>query len=105
MRRMYMYQDKELTIRPIEKGNLPRLWELIYKEDAPEWKRWDAPYFPHESKAFDEFIKDLGPSWIGMENFWVITSNHIVCGIVTYYFEDEQSHWLEMGIVIHESDN
>jgi len=35
-----MYQDKELTIRPIEKGNLPRLWELIYKEDAPEWKRW-----------------------------------------------------------------
>src|SRR5699024_1432591 len=75
----------------------------IYKEEAPEWKRWDAPYFPHEAKAFEEFIEEIGPGWIGKENFWVITSNGIVCGIVSYYFEDEQSHWLEMGIVLHES--
>jgi len=62
-------------------------------------EKMGAPYFPHESKAFDEFIKDLAPSWIGMENFWVITSNHIVYGIVIYYFEDEQSHWLKWGLL------
>jgi hypothetical protein len=47
-----MYKDKELIIRLIEKQDLSKLWELIYKEDAPEWKKWDAPYFPHKSKPF-----------------------------------------------------
>lgn len=34
-----MYFDKELLLRPIEEKDLLRLWELIYKEDAPEWKK------------------------------------------------------------------
>lgn len=29
----------------------------------------------------------------------------MVCGIVTYYFEDDQNKWLELGIVIHEAHN
>lgn|SRR5690625_2666527 len=100
-----MYKDKELTIRPVKEADLPKLWELIYKEDAPEWKKWDAPYFPHQSKPFDEFINNIAPNWVGKGNFWVITAKDDVCGIVTYYYEDEQSKWLEMGIVIHESGN
>lgn len=100
-----MYRDKELAIRPIKEEDLPKLWELIYKENSPEWKKWDAPYFPHRSKTFEEFMKNIAPGWVGKENFWVITFDDTVCGIVSYYFEDEQSHWLEMGIVIHKSGN
>ncbi|SHF71411.1 hypothetical protein SAMN05216225_100334 [Ornithinibacillus halophilus] len=51
-----MYTDNELVIRPIKERDLTKLWELIYKDDAPEWKRWDAPYFPHKSKPYDEFM-------------------------------------------------
>lgn len=40
-----MYRDNELTIRPIEEQDLLKLWELIYKEDAPEW---NAPTMPYE---------------------------------------------------------
>jgi hypothetical protein len=47
-----MYKDKELLIRPVEEHDLLRHWELIYKDDAPEWKKWDAPYFPHKSKTY-----------------------------------------------------
>jgi RimJ/RimL family protein N-acetyltransferase len=97
-----MYKDKELLIRPIEEQDLLRLWELIYKDDAPEWKKWDAPYFPHKSKPFEQFIESA-TTWVGKENFWVITVNEMVCGIVSYYFEDDQSKWLEMGIVLHEA--
>jgi len=100
-----MYRDKELGIRQIKKEDLPRLWELIYKEETPEWKKWDAPYFPHKSKPFGEFMETIAPSWIDKDNLWVITSNEIVCGIVSYYFEDEQLNWLEIGIVLHETNN
>ena len=99
-----MYKDRELAIRPVEERDLPKLWELIYKEDAPEWKKWDAPYFPHKSIPFEKFM-EKAPTFVEQEDFWVITANEIVCGIVSYYFEDEQSKWLEMGIVIHEGHN
>ncbi|WP_456278682.1 GNAT family N-acetyltransferase [Bacillus sp. AK128] len=99
-----MYRDKELAIRPVEEKDLPKLWELIYKEDAPEWKKWDAPYFPHESIPFEKFM-ETAPTWVGKEDFWVITTNEEVSGIVSYYFEDEQRKWLELGIVIHEGHN
>lgn len=42
---------------------------------------------------------------IGEDDFWVITINEAVCGIVSYYFEDDQKKWLEAGIVIHEAQN
>lgn len=53
-----MYKDQELTIRPIQEKDLKRLWELIYKEDNPEWKQWDAPYFSHESMSYEHFLKE-----------------------------------------------
>ncbi|MBD8070640.1 GNAT family N-acetyltransferase [Bacillus sp. PS06] len=99
-----MYQDNELIIRPIEEQDLAKLWELIYKEDAPEWKKWDAPYFPHKSKPFEVFM-ETASQWIGAEDMWVITVDEVVCGIVSYYFEDKQAVWLELGIVIHEAGN
>ena len=97
-----MYSDHELTIRPIVEEDLFRLWELIYKDDKPEWKKWDAPYYPHQSKPYEEFLltKD---QWIGDESFWVIEVNGIVRGIISYYWEHEPSKWLEMGIVLHEA--
>lgn len=99
-----MFTDRELTIRPIQEQDLPRLWELIYKEEAPEWKKWDAPYFSHNTISYERFM-EKAPNWIGLEDMWVITVEEIVCGIVSYYFEDEQLNWLEVGIVFHEGHN
>ena len=54
-----MYKDNELTIRPIEEKDLFNIWEFVYTEEAPEWKKWDAPYYPHTSKTYEEFMKNL----------------------------------------------
>lgn len=97
-----MYQDNELSIRPVQEKDLFRLWELIYKEEAPDWKKWDAPYFPHQAKSYQEFMVK-SEDWLDQEDFWVICVNEEVCGIVSYYFEDQQKHWLEMGIVLHQA--
>lgn len=97
-----MYTDNELVIRPVEQKDLTMLWESIFKEKAPEWKKWDAPYFPHQSMSFDMF-KEKSPAWIGCDDRWVIEVNGVVRGTVSYYFEDETENWLECGIIIHKS--
>lgn len=99
-----MYQDKELTIRKVEKKDLYKLWELIYKEDFPEWKKWDAPYFSHQSMPYEKYMEDAD-NLVGKDDLWVITVNEVVSGTVSYYFEDEQRKWLEMGIVIYEHNH
>lgn len=99
-----MYKDKEITIRPIEQGDLPRLWELIYKDENPEWKQWDAPYFAHYTKSWEEFT-EMQDSWIACDHRWVITTHEEICGLVSYYYEDEQKNWLEMGIVLHQPNS
>ncbi|MHA6250918.1 GNAT family N-acetyltransferase [Oceanobacillus sp. CAU 1775] len=97
-----MYTDEDLTIRPIKEKDLPRLWELIYKDEAPEWKKWDAPYFPHQSMTFENF-QAKAKNWIDTDDIWAVTVNEEVCGTVSYYYEDAQKNWLEMGIVLHEA--
>lgn len=98
-----MYSDKELTIRPIVEKDLFRLWELIYKDNQPEWKKWDAPYYPHKSMSYEEFLL-LGEKWVDKEDFWVIEVNETVRGIISYYWEHKSSYWLEIGIVFHEAE-
>ncbi|CAM4003374.1 GNAT family N-acetyltransferase [Alkalicoccus chagannorensis] len=97
-----MHQQAEVTIRPIEEKDLYRLWELIYKEEAPEWKKWDAPYFRHEPMSWAAFQKNA-EAWIGREDTWVIDVDGTVMGTVSYYYEDVQRNWLEAGIILHES--
>lgn len=89
-------------IRPIREEDLPRLWNLIYKEEAPEWKKWDAPYFEHKTMAFDAFM-EKSENFVDRDNFWGIEVDGVLCGIVSYYWEHEPSRWLEMGIVFHEA--
>lgn len=97
-----MYYDKELVIRPILENDLHRLWELVFKEEQPEWKKWDAPYYSHQTKSLEDFLKDRD-SWIGDDSYWVVEVQGVVRGIISYYWEHKPSLWLEIGIVLHEA--
>ncbi|WP_066384032.1 GNAT family N-acetyltransferase [Neobacillus mesonae] len=98
-----MYQDGDLIIRPITDKDMPILWELIYKEDAPEWKKWDAPYFEHKTIPYSEFIAKK-ENWVNQEDRWLMEVNGEIIGTVGYYWEHKPSNWLEMGIVIYKSE-
>ena len=97
-----MLIDQELKLRPITEEDLPRLWELIYKDEQPEWKKWDAPYFPHHAKPYENFLLEK-EHWIGSDSRYIIEVDGIVRGIVSYYWEHEPSKWLEMGIILYEA--
>ena len=97
-----MYQDQELIIRPIQYNDLPRLWELMCKDEEPEWKKWDAPYYDYKPTPYDVFM-EKAESYVGSKSFWGIEVDGILRGIVSYYWEHEPSKWLEMGIGFHEA--
>jgi hypothetical protein len=51
--------DDDVVVRSIEPSNVPVLWKLIYGEPEPEWKKWDAPYFPLERMDLLEFQQQM----------------------------------------------
>lgn len=99
-----MYKDNELIIRTLKEQDLNQLWEFIFKEDNPEWKQWDARYYPHASKSYDNFLKDSN-QWVDQVDRWAIEYKGKLIGTVSYYWEHEPSLWLETGIVIYDASN
>ncbi len=95
-----MYKDGNLMIRPIKEEDLYSLWEIEYKEESPEWKKWDAPYFEHKALSYHDFINDKA-KLIEQEHYWGIEVEGKMIGTVSYYWEHQPSNWLEMGIGIY----
>jgi RimJ/RimL family protein N-acetyltransferase len=83
---------------------LPVLWQLIYGDANPEWKKWDAPYFPLTPLSFEDYVTKMKQKLSNQE--WppdqcVIEVEGQVIGQMTYYWESKDTRWLEMGIVIY----
>ncbi|WP_373426075.1 GNAT family N-acetyltransferase [Paenibacillus radicibacter] len=85
--------------------DLQTLHQLIYGEKEPEWKKWDAPYFPYTQVKYEDFakreLKRLTDEEGTQESRLLIELNGEIVGIVSYYWEHEPSKWLEVGIVIY----
>lgn len=97
-----MLIDQELVIRKIKEDDMYRLWELMHKEENPEYKKWDAPYYSHEVLSYEQFAEKYNRI-INSENFCLIEIDGQIKGSVSYYWEHKPSLWLEMGIIFYES--
>lgn len=95
------YTTDNVTIRPITEQDLHRMWELTFKEANPEWKKWDAPYYPHNPIPLETFMERKS-NIVNKDDYWAIESDGKLIGMVSYYWEHEPSLWLEMGILIYE---
>ncbi|ALC90361.1 GCN5 family acetyltransferase [Bacillus sp. FJAT-18017] len=94
---------QKVTIKPITPEELPLLWEMIYGEEEPEWKKWDAPYFPLKRIEKEEYIISLNILIEeGLNTRWSIWADGKLIGTVSYYWEHKPSLWLEAGIVIYD---
>lgn len=91
----------------MEPRDLAELYELIYGEDKPEWKRWDAPYYPLEHVSYECFEQNTiarmkaDQETARPASLRVIEADGEIVGMISYYIEDTLSMWLEMGIVIY----
>jgi len=101
--------DNKLMLRNVTEQDLPVLYQLVYGEASPEWKLWDAPYFPLEPETYDEFAQNVRNRMEADRktgdpcSMRVIETDGQVIGTITYYWEHKPSLWLEMGIVMFQS--
>lgn len=93
-------------MRTIEEQDIDVLYHLIYGETNPEWKKWDAPYYPLEYESREDFRRIVEkasskevPSWVLME------VNGEITGSLSYYIEDSQSMWIETGIIMYQASS
>jgi RimJ/RimL family protein N-acetyltransferase len=101
--------DGEISLRCVEKEDLTELYELIYSEDVPEWKQWDAPYYALEHESYEDFERSMlrrletTQSNSDPDSIRIIELNGRIVGTISYYWEHRPSMWLEMGIVLYRS--
>ncbi|MDW0112583.1 GNAT family protein [Sporosarcina saromensis] len=95
------YTTDGVTIRPVKEEDLYRMWELTFKEENPEWKKWDAPYYPHNTMAYEKYV-ERKDKIVDQDDHWAIEANGELIGMLSYYWEHKPSLWLEMGILIYE---
>ena len=94
------YKEDNLIIRPVKEEDLPELWKIIYGDEFPEWKKWDAPYYSHRQISYAEYYSKKEKT-IDQENLWAIEIDGLVVGTISYYWEHKPSNWLEIGIGIY----
>lgn len=58
MEQIYL-QGKKVIVRKIEEKDINSLYSQIYKEENPEWKKWDAPYFPFSIQEYPVYKGSL----------------------------------------------
>lgn len=90
-----------MKIREIVEEDLPELWALAFKEENPEWKKWDAPYYKHDAISYEKFLHQKY-DYLGQPSRRAVVVDGQFIGMLSYYFEDDMKKWLEVGIILYE---
>ncbi|WP_445491439.1 GNAT family N-acetyltransferase [Niallia sp. 03133] len=98
-------KGKNVILRSIHTNDLPLLWQLIYGEEKPEWKEWDAPYFPLKRIEYEAYKNQMIYQFQqnDIESRLIVEVDKKIIGTVSCYWEHKPSNWLEIGIVIYDS--
>ncbi len=98
---MTIITGNRVTLRDKKLEDLHTLWEYIYGTPNPEWKKWDAPYFPLPHIPYEQYEEDfkVNPQ---PEKGKVIEVDGKIIGTVGFYWEYEATKWLEAGIIIYD---
>ncbi|MGV2619816.1 UNVERIFIED_CONTAM: GNAT family protein [Halobacillus marinus] len=102
-------QGRLVRLRSIEDTDIPVLYDLIYQGFEPEWKKWDAPYYPLEPHTLESYRSHEHARKARLKNGepdsrLIIEVEGRIIGTVTYYWEHKPSLWLEVGIGIYDPD-
>lgn len=95
-------RGERVTLRQVELRDLPHFYAAIYGTPNPEWKRWDAPYFPLKPTPYERFAEVWSRYAQGDDSRLVVEIDGALRGTVSRYWEDDAGVWLEVGIVIYD---
>lgn len=92
-----------IEIKPItQEEDIYQLWKQGFSKVDPEWSKYNAPYFEeYTAYTFESFVK--GETFYkNTEANWGIFVKGQCVGVVSRYWEDKKTRWIEVGIVIYD---
>lgn len=106
---MYIAGEK-VTLRDLTEKDVEQIYYWKYEAIDREHLNWNAPYHPPVPMPLEEFFKGkiarnlklAGTDKVRSE--LVIEANGVLIGTVGWYWVDEQTNWLNNGIVIFNSE-
>lgn len=91
--------ENKIELVSFNENLLFKIWEIGFKSENPEWSKWDAPYF-EEYQAYDMFEDFRMTTNLLKPNKRCILFNNEPVGMVSHYWENQKTRWMEIGICI-----
>ena len=95
-----------IELKPFNKQDLKIIWAIGFKEDYPEWSKWNSPYFDEyrSYQTFEEFKQSKVFDYLMSDTCRGIYIDSKPIGMVSRYWENKMTRWLEIGIIIYQSN-
>jgi len=91
-------------VEKIDKNDFEHLYSIIYQGESPKWKKWNGPYFDdYKFIDYETFLK-TEIDFFKSDDVNGIYIDEILVGTVSRYWQDRKTRWLEVGIVIYDSN-
>ncbi|MGF1885975.1 GNAT family N-acetyltransferase [Photobacterium profundum] len=97
-----MLNHKNIVLRKVQKSEFELLYALITQDE--KWTKYNGPYFPYSTPSKLEFESGLFKRLCEGDKTLAVEVDGNLVGNVSYYWECESTHWLEIGIVIYDSN-
>lgn len=92
-----------LELLPLTEQALLTIWKIGFSDEKPYWKEFAAPYFDDYQayKDYTNFQESPRYPWFQTEEVRGILVDGEPIGMVSYYWKNQATRWLEVGIEIY----
>lgn len=100
-------KNKKALLEELNEGDLADYYYWKHIDPLQKAKEWNGPYIEEEYFTFSEFEKKYRESKYLYKNTLstlAIKYENDFLGVVTSYWKDKKSRWLECGIVIYKNN-
>lgn len=94
-----MFDISDISLRKAKKAELNSFYELMFADDR--WTDFNAPYIAYKQPTIIEFAANFFRRLTQGKTALIIDYKGQAVGSVSFYWEDENTRWLEVGIAIY----
>jgi len=96
-----MLKHENIVLRKTRSTELDPFYNLLTFDE--EWTKFNGPYFPYKTPTSEEFAVGTFNRLLSGKDMLLITVDEKPIGSVSYYWENETTRWLEVGVIIYNS--
>lgn len=89
-----------IELKRLTNNYLKEVWRTGYSEENPAWVKYDAPFLhSYQPLSWEQFKQTQGDFFSSDFVKGIFIGDELV-GAVSYYWEEETTRWLEIGIAL-----